>query len=139
MVAKENGYFGDELIKITFPEEVQTIEKKLRAVGMGNLVDKAVLSMNRAAEDAASSATDIFVGAIKEMTISDATTLVLGSDTAATHYLKEHTTDELTEKFSPIINTVITSYSIHYTKLYDHGLPFPDQQFLQTSRRLLFQ
>lgn len=104
MVAKENGYFGDELIKIPFPEEVQTIEKKLRAVGMGDLVDKAVLSMNRAAEDAASTAKDIFVGAIKEMTIKDATNLVLGSDTAATHYLKVHTTDELTEEFSPIIN-----------------------------------
>jgi len=117
MVAKENGYFGDELIKITFPEEVQTIEKKLRAIGMGDLVDKAVLSMNRAAEDAASSATDIFVGAIKEMTISDATNLVLGSDTAATHYLKEHTTDELTEKFSPIINTSLET--VNATKYWD--------------------
>lgn len=103
-VSKENGYFGDELIKIPFPPEVQTIETKLRAIGMGDLVDKAVLSMNRAAEDAASTATDIFVGAIKEMTITDATNLVLGSDTAATHYLKVHTTDELTTEFSPIVN-----------------------------------
>jgi hypothetical protein len=117
MVSKENGYFGDELIKISFPEEVQTIEKKLRAVGMGNLVDKAVLSMNRAAEDAAPTAKDIFVGAIKELTITDATNLVLGSDTAATHYLKEHTTAKLTAEFSPIINNSLET--VNATKYWD--------------------
>ena len=104
LVSKENGYFEDPMIKIAFPEEIQVVESKLRAIGMGDLVDKAVLSMNRAAEDAASTAKDIFVGAIKEMTITDAVNIVKGDDNAATQYLEEHTTNELTEKFSPVIN-----------------------------------
>lgn len=104
LVSKEDGYFGDNLIKIAFPEDVQIIEKKLRAVGMGSLVDQAVLSMNRAAEDAASTATDIFVGAIKEMTVTDAINIVQGDDHAATTYLQNHTTSKLTEEFNPIIN-----------------------------------
>lgn len=117
LVAKENGYFGDALIKIAFPEEVQVIEKKLRAVGMGNLVDKAVLSMNRAAEDAAGTAKDIFVGAIKEMTITDAINIVRGSNHAATTYLQEHTTAKLTEKFSPMIDASLEKVSA--TKYWD--------------------
>ncbi|PTN06349.1 DUF4197 domain-containing protein [Mangrovibacterium marinum] len=117
LVAKQDGYFGDQLIKIPFPEDVQSIESKLRAVGLGDLVDKAVLSMNRAAEDAASTATDIFIAAISNMTISDATTLVLGSDTAATHYLKVNTTGELTREFSPIINNSLQT--VNATKYWD--------------------
>ncbi|WP_163707098.1 DUF4197 domain-containing protein [Mangrovibacterium lignilyticum] len=117
MVSQEDGYFGDELIKIPFPEEVDFVASKLRAVGMGSLVDKAVLTMNRAAEDAASTATDIFVGAIKEMTINDAINLVTGEENAATQYLQEHTTDELTEQFSPIIDSSLQK--VDATKYWD--------------------
>lgn len=117
LVSKEDGYFGDAIIKIGFPEDVQVIEKKLRAVGMGNLVDKAVLSMNRAAEDAAVTAKDIFVGAIKEMTVTDAVNIVRGDDRAATNYLQDHTTDKLTEQFSPIINASLEK--VDATKYWD--------------------
>ena len=105
LVSQEDGYYADPIIKIPFPEEVDFVASKLKAIGMGSLVDKAVLSMNRAAEDAAGTATDIFVGAIKEMTVTDAVNIVAGEDDAATQYLENHTTDKLTAEFSPIINT----------------------------------
>jgi len=105
MVSQEDGYYADPIIKIPFPEEVDFVASKLKAIGMGSLVDKAVLSMNRAAEDAAGTATNIFVGAIKEMTVTDAINIVAGKDDAATQYLENHTTDKLTAEFSPIINT----------------------------------
>ena len=35
------------------PAEVQKVERTLRSIGMGSEVDKAILAMNRAAEDAA--------------------------------------------------------------------------------------
>ncbi|MEO6639369.1 MAG: DUF4197 family protein, partial [Ginsengibacter sp.] len=47
-----NGFYGDDIIRIVMPPEAQKVEKALRGVGLGNTVDKAVLSMNRAAEDA---------------------------------------------------------------------------------------
>ena len=102
-VSKLDGYFGNPEIKIPFPENAKEIESKLRAIGMGSQVDQVVLSVNRAAEDAAKSAQTIFVAAIKGMTINDAIQIVKGNNNAATAYLKKTTTSELRAKFSPVI------------------------------------
>jgi len=72
-------------------------------VGMGSYVDDAILSMNRAAEDASTKALDIFVDAIKNMSIQDAASILSGGDNAATEYLKAKTTASLTAAFRPII------------------------------------
>ena len=85
------------------PPEAVKVEKTLRDVGMGNVVDKAVLSMNRAAEDASKYVGNIFLNAIKSMTIQDAFGILRGGDFAATNFLKEKTTAQLTAAFSPII------------------------------------
>jgi len=98
-----NGFFGDAAIKILMPDEAQKVEKTLRSVGMGKMVDKAVLSMNRAAEDAASGVGDIFWNSIKQMSITDGLQILRGGDFAATDYLKKMTTAELTAKFKPVI------------------------------------
>ena len=63
-----DGFFGNAAIKILMPEEAKKVESALRNIGLGSLVDKAVLSVNRAAEEASGSAAPIFVNAIKEMT-----------------------------------------------------------------------
>ncbi|MEY5131896.1 MAG: hypothetical protein RL734_1963, partial [Bacteroidota bacterium] len=47
-VSKQDGYFGNQFIKIPFPQEARDIESTLRKVGMGKTVDEAVLSLNRA-------------------------------------------------------------------------------------------
>lgn len=85
------------------PPQVQDIEKKMRMFGMGKLVDNAVLSMNRAAEDASKSAAPIFLSAIKQMSVTDALSILRGTDTAATAYLRKATTPELTASFKPVI------------------------------------
>jgi len=119
-----DGFFKDAVIKILMPAEAQKAEKTLRNVGLGKQVDDAILSMNRAAEDAAKSAAPIFINAIKQMTIQDAFGILKGGDLAATNYLKEKTTTSLTEAFRPVIenslkkvnatkywNTVFTTYN----------------------------
>jgi hypothetical protein len=98
-----DGFFKDAAIKILMPEEAQKVEKTLRNMGMGKLVDNAILSMNRAAEDASKQAAPIFIGAIKQMTIKDAVGILKGGDFAATDYLKDKTTTSLTEAFRPVI------------------------------------
>lgn len=98
-----NGFFANAAIKILMPPEAQNVQKTLKSVGMGKLVDNAVLSMNRAAEDAAQYAGPIFLNAIKEMTIQDAIGILKGGDFAATDYLKAHTTGALTTTFKPVI------------------------------------
>ncbi len=102
-LSKLNGFFGDAAIKILMPEEAKKMERTLRNFGMGSLVDKAILSMNRAAEDAASGVGNIFGDAIKQMSIKDGLQILRGGDFAATDYLKSITTKELTEKFRPVI------------------------------------
>lgn len=102
-LSKLNGFFGDAAIKILMPEEAKKVEKTLRSLGMGSVVDKAILSMNRAAEDAANGVGDIFWTAIKGMSITDGLKILRGGDFAATDYLKSVTTRELTEKFRPVI------------------------------------
>jgi hypothetical protein len=100
-----DGYFKNMEIKIPFPPEAANIENKLRAVGLGSQVDKAVLSINRAAEDAAKEAKPIFVSAITGMSIMDAIGIVKGSDNAATQYLQKTTSPELITKFRPVIQS----------------------------------
>ncbi len=99
-----DGFFANAAIKILMPPEAQKVENTLRNVGLGNVVDKAILSMNRAAEDAAKSATPIFIDAIKQMTISDAISILKGDDFAATNYFKQKTTVALTNAFAPVIS-----------------------------------
>jgi hypothetical protein len=119
-----DGFFGNAAIKILMPEEAKKVEKTLRSVGLGRQVDDAVKTMNRAAEDAAKSATPIFVKAVKEMSIQDAMGILKGGNNAATNYLQSKTTAQLTEAFRPVIdqslqkveatkywNTVFTSYN----------------------------
>lgn len=100
-----DGFFKDAAVKILMPEQVQKVEKKMRMLGMGKLVDNTVLSMNRAAEDASKSAANIFLKAIRNMSISDALSILRGTDTAATGYLRGATNSELTTAFRPIIET----------------------------------
>lgn len=102
---KEDGFFKDALYKILMPPDAQKIVNTLRDLGMGKMVDKAILQINRAAEDAAGYAKPIFVDAIKSMTISDAIGLVKNGDTSATHFFRVKTTDKLIAAFLPVIKT----------------------------------
>ncbi len=102
-LGKVDGFFADAAVKILMPDQAKKVEKTLRDLGMGKLVDKAVLSMNRAAEDAAKGVGNIFWNSIKQMSIKDGLQILKGGDFAATDYLKKTTTAELTEKFRPVI------------------------------------
>ena len=115
-VSKENGYFKNPEIKIPFPPEVKQVESTLRKMGMNDQVDKFVLSLNRAAEDAAKEAKPIFVSAIKQMTIQDAGKILKGEDDAATQYLNKTTSGQLKDKFKPIIKASLDK--VNATKYY---------------------
>lgn len=98
-----DGFFKNAAIKILLPPEAQKVERTLRSLGMGSIVDKAILSMNRAAEDAAKQAAPIFINAITSITIQDGINILRGGNNAATNYLKGKTTAALTAAFSPVI------------------------------------
>ncbi|MBI3259323.1 MAG: DUF4197 domain-containing protein [Ignavibacteriae bacterium] len=103
VVSKLDGYYKNPEIKIPFPPEAKKAESTLRSIGLGKQADDAILSMNRAAEDAAVGAKDIFIDAVKQMSIQDALAIIKGDTSAATNFLKRTTTAKLTEKFTPVI------------------------------------
>jgi len=113
---KTDGFFGNEAYKLFLPPDAKKIEDALRKIGMGNMVDKAILQINRGAEDAVGYARPIFVDAIREMTIQDAINIVRGPNNAATNYFKQKTTDKLIIAFSPIIKSSLDK--LNATKYY---------------------
>jgi Protein of unknown function (DUF4197) len=102
---KTDGFFGNEFYKVLLPPDAVKIENGLRRAGMGAQVDKAILAINRGAEDAVAFAKAIFIGAIKEMTITDALNILRGNKDAATQYFKQKTTEKLIAAFTPSVKT----------------------------------
>ena len=111
-----DGFFKSAFYKIFLPPEAQKIENALRNLGFNSLVDKAILQINRGAEDAAGFAKPIFVDAIKSMTLTDAINLVRGGDTSATHFFRVKTSDKLIAAFTPVIKSSLDKVSA--TKYY---------------------
>lgn len=102
-----DGFYKNEAVKILMPEELQKVDATLRKLGMGNLADDGIKSLNRAAENAVKEATPIFVNAIKNISITDAKSILLGNENSATTYLQGSTTKDLYAKFSPVVQESI--------------------------------
>jgi hypothetical protein len=116
LLNKTDGFFGSQAYKLFLPAEAQRIENTLRQLGMGSMVDRAILQINRAAEDAVGYARPIFLDAIREITIADAIAIIRGPNDAATQYFRQKTTEKLTAAFSPIIKSSLEKFSA--TKYY---------------------
>lgn len=102
-LAQEGGFSANQLVRIGLPDQLQKVDQTLRDIGLGNLADRGIDILNKAAEDAVSEGIPIFVDAIQEMTITDARSILLGSQDAATSYLRDKTTEKLYARFNPVI------------------------------------
>ncbi|PLX06307.1 MAG: DUF4197 domain-containing protein [Marinilabiliales bacterium] len=103
VVSVTNGFYKNSEIMIPFPEEAIKVKEVCESVGLKNKVVKFEEKLNRAAEEAAKGATDVFIVAIKQMTISDAIAILQGGDDAATAYLKKTTSTTLYNKFYTVV------------------------------------
>lgn len=117
LLNKPDGFFGNQAYKLLLPPEAQKIENTLRQLGMSGMVDKAILQINRSAEDAVGFARPIFVDAIRQITIADALNIVRGPRDAATEYFRQRTRDRLVAAFAPIVKNSLDKFSA--TKYYD--------------------
>ncbi|MCE4565786.1 DUF4197 domain-containing protein [Maribellus sp. CM-23] len=108
LLGKTDGYYKDELVKIMLPPEADVIVDNLNKIPGGDkLVQDVLLTINRAAEDAAKEAAPIFVNSIKSMTISDAVGILKGQNNAATQYLHKTTYDQLFALYQPKIKSSV--------------------------------
>ena len=117
LLNRNDGFFGNQAYKLFLPPDAQRIESTLRQLGMGGMVDRAILQINRAAEDAVGYARPIFADAIREMTITDAINIIRGPNDAATQYFRQKTHTKLVQAFSPVIKSSLEKFSA--TKYYN--------------------
>ncbi len=99
----ENGFFGNDRVKIPLPPSLRRLEAVMRSIGMDGHADELVLRMNRAAEAAVPEAKTLFVDAVKKMSVQDAKGILTGGDDAATQYFKRTTSEPLVKRFQPIV------------------------------------
>lgn len=112
-LAVTDGFLGNAAVKILMPPEAQKIETALRNIGLGSLADNLIQSLNRAAETAVKEAAPVFVSALSQLTISDATNILLsGQQDAATNFFKRATTAELTNRFSPVVDNALSTHNV---------------------------
>lgn len=105
IVSLTNGFYKNSEIMIPFPEEAIKVKELCESVGLGNQVTQFEEKLNRAAEQAARGATEVFKEAITQMTISDAISILKGGDKAATQYLQKTTSNILYQKFYPVVES----------------------------------
>jgi hypothetical protein len=103
ILGRTNGYYQNPKVRIPLPGNLVRAEKYMRMVGMGHQTDELVATMNHAAEAAVPEAKTLLVGAVEQMTITDAKNILTGGDDSVTQFFKSKTVDDLTQKFLPIV------------------------------------
>jgi hypothetical protein len=111
-LSRVDGYFTNQFVKILLPENIQMVADVLGKVGYQKKVDAFILSMNRAAENAAPKAKRYFVDAIKQMTFEDAMGILRGGDTSATEYFRSKTQQKLYNEFKPSISASMNKVGV---------------------------
>lgn len=106
LLGKQDGFLGNDKVRIELPEKLQQAESALRFMGQGKLIDELKTNMNRAAEQAVPEAKSLLVNAVKQMSVQDVKNVLTGGENSATNYFREKTSAQLTERFLPIVSKV---------------------------------
>lgn len=122
----ENGFFGNDKVKIPLPDSLKKVEGLMRSFGMGRQADELVLRMNRAAEAAVPQAKALLADSVKSMTVADAKGILTGGDDAATQYFRRTTSEPLQKKFLPIVVKAMERVKLaeKYNEFVDRGARF---------------
>ena len=106
-VSAVGGFEKNQLIRLALPESAKDLKEQAVKWGLEGQVEKVEKTMNEAAELASKEAKDIFVNAIKNMSVQDGFAILNGGEHAATDFLKKQTSADLTAKFQPIIHNAL--------------------------------
>eukprot|EP00300_Choanocystis_sp_HF-7_P035520 c49451_g1_i1.p2 GENE.c49451_g1_i1~~c49451_g1_i1.p2 ORF type:complete len:248 (-),score=67.67 c49451_g1_i1:67-810(-) len=130
LASAAGGFLNNVAIHIPWPPQFAEAEKKLRSVGFGEKIDEFVRSLNAAAEQAARSAVDIFVSAIRALNFDRAREILDGAADAATSFLRQMCLEPLTRAFKPIVDAALEAVDV--TRLWEkcvkayNKIPFVD-------------
>lgn len=107
-----DGFWKNDMIRLPFPPDALKVREKAIEWGFAPQVEKFEMTMNRAAEEATKEALPIFRDAILSMSVQDGFAILRGGDGAATKYLREHTTAQLVEAFTPKVKNAISKVKL---------------------------
>jgi hypothetical protein len=117
LLGRSDGFLGNPKVRIELPGFLKDAAKLLKATGQGKRVDELVTAMNRAAEAAVPEAKALLLGAVKAMSVEDATKIVKGGETSVTKFFTAKTREPLGGKFLPIVEKATEKVSL--AKKYD--------------------
>ena len=106
-LGRVGGYLDNPVVRIPLPRSLQNLQSQLAPFGADALLVELGEQLNRGAEAAAPVARDIFVDAVRGLTIQDALGIIRGPEDAATRYLQSRTTDSLAALFMPIMENAL--------------------------------
>jgi len=111
-LGQDNGFFGDDRVKILLPESFKKAENLMRRLGMGKQADELILRMNRAAEAAVPEARALLIDSVKRMSVEDAKGILTGGEDAATQYFRRTMSEPLAQRFHPIVVKAMEKVSL---------------------------
>ena len=107
-LGQANGFNNDPSIRIPLPTSLQKARKAAEKVGLEGSFDDLETRLNRAAEEATPKARELFIGAIRSMSVDDAKGILQGPDNAATEYFRGKTGDNLQDQMRPIVTNALS-------------------------------
>lgn len=124
---RPDGFLKNEAIKILLPQKLRNARTALRFVGVGPQLDELEVGMNRAAEQAAPEAKQIFLNALMQMSFDDARGILTGGNTAATEYFRSKSSADLARAFTPIVHRSLHNVGVvqQYEQLTQNSLAAP--------------
>jgi hypothetical protein len=114
-----DGFWQNLAVRVPLPESLARGEKVMRRVGLGPRLDEFHLTLNRAAERAVPDVADIFGNAVRQLTIADARSILMGADDAATQFFRRTAGATLHERVLPIVERATQGVGVtsQYKKL----------------------
>ena len=123
LLGKTDGFWASDLVRIPLPDWLQRAESTLRIMGRGRDVDDLKLGVNRAAEQAVPQAKALLVGAVRNMSVTDAKNILRGGEDSVTKFFAEKTRTPLFDRFVPIVTQVTDKIGLarKYNRLVGQG------------------
>lgn len=106
-LGQTDGFSDDPAIRIPLPQSLQKARDVASRFGLEGSFDDLELKLNRAAEEATPKAKALFMGAIRDMSVEDASGILRGPDNAATEYFRDKTGESLQAQMRPIVDQAL--------------------------------
>jgi Protein of unknown function (DUF4197) len=138
MLGVENGFMGNDRVKIGLPSGLDKGAKLLKTMGLGKQLDELTLQMNRAAEAAVPLSKKLLTQSIQTMSVQDAKGILQGGDNSVTQFFVEKTRTPLTSEFMPTVKEtlgklgVVDQFNALAGKLSGMGLLAKDKANLES-------